>query len=383
MRYEMADRLQRLPPYLFARMEEMVAEKKAQGLDMIDFGIGDPDVPTPGPIIKAVQDAVADPSTHTYPSSSGERGTRVVIADYYKQRFGIDLDPDKEVTVLIGSKEGIANICRAFVNPGEKVISPDPAYPVYANGAATLTDAITVRVPLHEKDGFLMRVEDIPKDAKMLYLNYPNNPTGAVADIEYLKRVMDQCRDNGIIFCYDNAYSEMCFDDYLAPSALEAGMDCIEFGSVSKTFNMTGYRMAYAVGNRDLVAGLRKCKSQIDSGTPKFIQRAAMRALSQFDGPRLPKMVRDNIDIYQGRRDVMVAGLRRLDLNPPMPKATFYIWLNIGGDSMAFAEKMLDAGIVVTPGIGFGDMGEGYVRMALTQSVERIEEALTRMVDIL
>lgn len=379
MTFDYSDRLKKLPPYLFARMEELVAEKRTQGLDIIDFGIGDPDLPTPGSIVKELQDQVADPRNHTYPSSAGEREMREAVARFYKRRFNVDIDPAKQVCVLLGSKEGLANVCRAFVNAGEKVISPDPAYPVYAQGAALLTDAMPVKVPILEENGFLMRMEDMPADAKMLYLNYPNNPTGAVAPDSYLKEVMEWCDETDTIFSFDNAYSEMCYDDYVAPSALEFGENVIEFGSLSKTFNMTGYRIAYAVGDPQLVSGLKKVKSQIDSGAPKFIQHAAAVALDQYEGRSLPKAVRDNIAIYQERRDVLIDGLKELGFNAKRPKATFYVWLNIDGDSMAFAEKMLDLGIVVTPGVGFGAHGEGYVRMALTRPVERIHEALDRM----
>ncbi len=374
-----ADRLQKLPPYLFAKLEELTANKRAEGADIIDFGIGDPDLPTPEPIIRAMQEAAVPQENHTYSSSAGEGYLRQAVADFYKKRFSVDVDPNKEVCVTIGSKEAIANICKAFVNAGEKVISPDPAYPVYANGAALLSDAEAVKVPLRAEDGFLLDVDKCPADAKMLYANYPNNPTGATCDVGYLKGVMEWCSDNGTIFCYDNAYSEMCFDDYLAPSALEAGRDVIEFGSLSKTFNMTGYRVGYAVGDENLVAGLKKVKSQIDSGAPKFIQKAAADALGLYRGKELPPEIKGNMAVYEERRTVLVNGLRELGYDVPMPKATFYVWFDCGMESMKFTEKMLEHGIVVTPGVGFGESGEGFVRIALTQPRERIEEALERM----
>ena len=374
-----ADRLQKLPPYLFAKLEELTANKRAEGVDIIDFGIGDPDLPTPRTIIESMQEAAVHQENHTYSSSAGEGYMREAVADFYKKRFGVDVDPAKEVCVTIGSKEAIANICKAFVNPGEKVISPDPAYPVYANGAALLSDAVPVNVPLRADEGFLLNVDRCPTDAKMLYANYPNNPTGATCDVSYIKGLMEWCKDNDTIFCYDNAYSEMCFDDYMAPSALEAGRDVIEFGSLSKTFNMTGYRVGYAVGDERLIAGLKKVKSQIDSGAPKFIQKAATHALELYDGRRLPQVLKDNNAVYGERRKVMVEGLRDLGFDVPMPKATFYVWFDCGMDSMKFTEKMLQHGIVVTPGVGFGEAGEGFVRIALTRSLERIEEALERM----
>lgn len=379
MEIKFADRLQKLPPYLFARLEELTEAKRAEGVDIIDFGIGDPDLPTPEPIVKAVQEAVAKPENHPYSSSAGEFYLRKAVADWYKVRFGVDVDPRKEVCITIGSKEAIANICKAFVNAGEKVISPDPAYPVYAAGAAVLSDAIPVKVPLRADRGFLLDTEECPTDAKMLYLNYPNNPTGAVCDLAYIKSVMEWCKDTETIFCYDNAYSEMCFDGYLAPSALEAGRDVIEFGSLSKTFNMTGYRIGYAVGDERLIAGLKKVKSQIDSGAPMFIQEAAAYALGMYKGRKLPDIISGNMEVYAQRRETLVKGLREMGYKVPMPKATFYVWFDCGMDSMKFTERMLDLGLVFTPGVGFGEAGQGYVRVALTQPSGRILEALERM----
>ena len=379
MKYEFSERLQKLPPYLFAKLEEMTEVKRAQGLDIIDFGIGDPDLPTPQPIIKALQDAVADPKNHNYSSSAGEKYLRKAVADWYKVRFDVDVDPNSEVCVTIGSKEAIFNISQAFVNPGEKIIAPSPGYPVYSGASCLFNEADAVVVPLQEKKSWLLDVDDCPKDAKMLYANYPNNPTGATCDLAYMKKVSDWCNDTNTIFCFDNAYSEMCFDGYMAPSALEVTKDCVEFGSLSKTFNMTGYRIGYAVGNKDLIAGLKKCKSQIDSGAPKFIQKAAAKALSMYTGRGLPDMIKGNMKTYGERREILVKGLRDLGFDVKMPKATFYIWFNCGMGSAAFCEKMLDLGIVVTPGNGFGASADGYVRMTVTQPKERILEALSRM----
>ena len=379
MKYEFSERLQKLPPYLFAKLEEMTEVKRAQGLDIIDFGIGDPDLPTPQPIIKALQDAVADPANHNYSSSAGEKYLRKAVADWYKVRFNVDVDPNTEVCVTIGSKEGIFNISQAFVNPGEGIIAPSPGYPVYSGAACLFNEADAATVPLREDEGWLLNTDRCPKDAKMLYANYPNNPTGATCDLAYLKKVGNWCNDTDTIFCFDNAYSEMCFDGYMAPSALEVDKNCIEFGSLSKTFNMTGYRIAYAVGNRDLVAGLKKCKSQIDSGAPKFIQKAAATALSMYTGRELPDIIKGNMRTYGERREILVNGLRKLGFDVKMPKATFYIWFNCGMGSTKFCEDMLDLGIVVTPGNGFGKSADGYVRMTVTQPKERIKEALDRM----
>ncbi|MDD1771691.1 MAG: aminotransferase class I/II-fold pyridoxal phosphate-dependent enzyme [Methanomassiliicoccales archaeon] len=386
MGFEYANRLKNLPPYLFAEIEEKVNKKKQEGVDIIDFGIGDPDLPTPSPIVKFIQKEMEDPENHRYPSSAGEADTRRAIADWYQKRFNVDVDPNGEVAILIGSKEGLANICRAFVNPGEKVLCPDPAYPVYAQGAATLTDAVPVRFPLLPEKGFLPDIESLPEDARMLYLNYPNNPTGAVTDEKFLLSASRWCVETNTIFCYDNAYSEMTFDDYIAPSALQVaqGDETIEFGSLSKTFNMTGYRIGYAVGDSDLISGLKKVKSQIDSGAPKFLQKAVIDALGRYDDKgKRPQMVDDNIAVYQKRRDVMVSGLRKLGFKIEKPKGTFYLWMKVDGPSLKFAEKMLNAGIVVTPGVGFGKGGEGYVRITTTQPVARIEEALERMSKVL
>ncbi|NLK25739.1 MAG: aminotransferase class I/II-fold pyridoxal phosphate-dependent enzyme [Euryarchaeota archaeon] len=383
MTYEFADRLRNLPPYLFADIEEKVIKKIAQGVDMIDFGIGDPDLPTPRPIVEEIKRQLDDPVNHRYPSSQGEEDTRHAIAEWYARRFGVDVDPDTEIAILLGSKEGLANVARAFINPGEKVLCPDPAYPVYAQGATTLCDAVPIKAPLDAENDFQLNLDEIPQDAKMLYLNYPNNPTGAVASRDYLKNVMSWCKDTETILCYDNAYSEMTFDDYVAPSVLEFGQQAIEFGSLSKTFNMTGYRMGYAVGDATLVAGLKKVKSQIDSGTPKFIQKAASVALGAYKDATRPEIVQSSVDVYQKRRDVMVAGLSRLGFDVKLPKGTFYLFFSVGDNSMEFASRMLDAGVVVTPGVGFGANGEGFVRMALTQPVERIEEALERMEKVL
>jgi LL-diaminopimelate aminotransferase len=383
MTFDFASRLKALPPYLFAEMEERAAKKKAEGVDLIDFGIGDPDIPTPDEIVRIVQEEVAKPENHVYPTSQGERWTRSAIAEWYGTRFGVEVDPETQVCVLLGSKEGLSHICRAFVNSGEKVITPDPAYPVYAQGGALLTDAVPIKAPLQEDNGFLMDISELPTDARMLYMNYPNNPTGAIASEPHLKEMLEWCDETQTILCYDNAYSEITFDDYIAPSILEFGDNAIEFGSVSKTFNMTGYRLGYAVGSPDLIAGLKKVKSQIDSGAPKFIQMAAVKALAGYEGRERPAIVQRNCDIYQERRDVLVEGLRRLGYEASAPRATFYLWLSVDGSSMEFTEKMLDIGVVVTPGIGFGMNGEGFVRLALTRSVERIRQALERMGKVL
>ncbi|MGN1044902.1 MAG: aminotransferase class I/II-fold pyridoxal phosphate-dependent enzyme [Candidatus Methanomethylophilaceae archaeon] len=383
MNYEASERLQKLPPYLFVRLEQMTAKKRAEGIDIIDFGIGDPDLATPDAIVKTLQEEVAKPENQKYSSSQGEKCLRQAIADWYAVRFGVEVDPDTEVCVTLGSKEAIFNISQAFVNPGETIIAPSPGYPVYSAASPIFNDAKCASIPLRAEKDWLLDVDDCPKGARMLYANYPNNPTGATCDLDYLKKLQDWCRDNNTIFCYDNAYSEMCFDGYLAPSALEAGMDCIEFGSFSKTFNMTGYRLGYAVGNKDLIAGLKKCKGQIDSGAPVFVQKAGITGLKMYTGRKLPEVIENNMKIYAERRNVLVNGFREMGFDVRMPKGTFYVWFDTGMTSLEFTEKCLEAGVVCTPGSGFGASAEGYVRFAITQPVERTREALARLKEIL
>ena len=383
MNYEASERLQKLPPYLFVRLEQMTAKKRAEGIDIIDFGIGDPDLATPDAIVKTLQEEVAKPENQKYSSSQGEKCLRQAIADWYAVRFGVEVDPDTEVCVTLGSKEAIFNISQAFVNCRETIIAPSPGYPVYSAASPIFNEAKCASVPLRAEKDWLLDVDDCPKGARMLYANYPNNPTGATCDLDYLKKLQDWCRDNNTIFCYDNAYSEMCFDGYLAPSALEAGMDCIEFGSFSKTFNMTGYRLGYAVGNKDLIAGLKKCKGQIDSGAPVFVQKAGITGLKMYTGRKLPEVIENNMKIYAERRNTLVNGFREMGFDVRMPRGTFYVWFDTGMTSLEFTEKCLEAGVVCTPGSGFGASAEGYVRFAITQPVERTKEALARLKEIL
>jgi LL-diaminopimelate aminotransferase len=380
VKFEMSERLKKLPPYLFIRMEELAAAKRADGMDMIDFGIGDPDLPTSEKIIKTLQIAVEKNENQKYSSSQGEKDLREEVARWYRKRFGVEVDPNTQVCITLGSKEAIFNISQAFVNPGEIIIAPSPGYPVYSGASALFNEARCVTVPLRKENEWLLDVEECPRDAKMLYINYPNNPTGATCDLEYLKKVYAWCWNNKVILCYDNAYSEMCYGDYRAPSALQAGTDCIEFGSFSKTFNMTGYRLGYAVGHPDLIAGLKKCKGQIDSGAPIFIQKAGITALEMYheDGTP-PPVIRNNMEIYRERRDVLVNGLRGLGFDVVMPKGTFYVWFDCKKPSDEFTEEMINLGIIVTPGTGFGRSAEGYIRMTITEPVERIKEALVRM----
>jgi LL-diaminopimelate aminotransferase len=283
----------------------------------------------------------------------------------------------------MGSKEGLANIARAFVNAGDRVLVPDPSYPVYNNGSTILNDGIPTPMPLLKENGFKPDFEAIhPEKVKMMFLNYPNNPTSATVDKKFLKQAVEFARENNIILCYDNAYSETTFDGYKAPSILEVGgaMDvAVEFHSCSKTFNMTGDRIAFAVGNKQLISGLAKVKSQIDSGPPVYIQKVAAKALASYKSDKPPAFLKENNKVYAERRDVLVDHLRSMGFKCDKPKATFYVWLNCKSSSIEFATKLLSVGVAVTPGVGFGEHGENYVRFSLTQPKERIVEACKRI----
>jgi LL-diaminopimelate aminotransferase len=387
LEFEFSNRIKALPPYLFARMEEVIRKKQREGADIISLGIGDPDLPPPKFILDALKEEASNPRNHGYSSSIGEYEFRLAVAEWYKHRFGVDLDPEKEVIALIGSKEGLSNIARAFINDGDRVLVPDPAYPVYANGGAILNGGVPMYVPLLEEKGFLPDFENInAKGAKMLYLNYPNNPTGATATINELREFVDFALENKIILCYDNAYSEITFQGYKAPSILQidkAREVAIEINSCSKAFNMTGDRIAFAAGNKKLIEGLAKVKSQIDSGSPKYIQKVAAKALRTYESPEPPEYIVERNRIYEKRAQLLVKELASLGLKCRMPKATFYVWAKCGGSSMEFVEKMLSVNVVATPGVGFGRYGEGYIRFAVTCQEERIREACERLRKIL
>lgn len=377
--FELADRLKKLPPYLFAELDEMKRKKEKEGVRVIDFGVGDPDLPTPEHIVKAMQRAVEKPENQKYPSYAGKYEFREAVANFYRRRKGVDVDADN-VIALIGSKEGIAHLPLAFVNSGDYVIYTEPGYPVY-HSSTLLADGRPYELPLKEENGFLPDLESIPDEvarkAKILFLNYPNNPTTAVAEMEFIKEAVDFCIDNKIILAHDSAYSEISFD-YRPRSFLEYdnAFECvIELGSLSKTYNMTGWRIGYALGNEEAVKGLLKVKTNVDSGVFNAVQEAGIAALNGSD-----EVIERNNEIYRERRDRLVEGLRKLGFKVEKPKATFYLWLNVGKPSMEFAKKLLDkAGVLVTPGVGFGKSGEGYVRFALTRDVSVIDEAINRM----
>jgi LL-diaminopimelate aminotransferase len=382
MTFEYADRIKRLPPYLFAELEKLTREKKLCGIDLISLSIGDPDLPPPQFIIESLKEEAGDLKNHNYSFSQGEPDFREAVTAWCKKRFNVDLHQD-QVVALLGSKEGIANIARAFINPGDRVLVPDPAYPVYAQGSTILCDGITVPMPLLEENGFKPDFDSVKTDkAKIIFLNYPNNPTAVTVDKKFLKEAVDFAKDNNLMLCYDNAYSEVTYDGYRAPSILEVdgAMDvAIEFHSLSKTFNMTGDRIGFAVGNKQLVAGLTKVKTQIDSGPPVYTQKVAIKALASYKSREVPDFLKQNNQILQERRDLLVKTLCKLGYEVEKPKATFYVWVNCKCDSMKFVAKLLDVGVAVTPGDGFGKYGEGYARITFTQPKQQIVEACNRI----
>ena len=375
-----AERMGELPPYLFARIDELKAAQRARGVDVIDLGVGDPDLPTPPHIVDALCRAAQDPGNHHYPSYAGMEQYRVAVARWYATRFGVTLDPKKEVLALMGSKDGIAHIPEAFINPGDYVLAPSPGYPVYRT-STLFAEGKVFEMPLRPEREFLPDLSAIPRDvagkARLMFLNYPNNPTSAITLPGFFEEAVDFAADNDLIIVHDNAYSEIAYDGYQAPSflATRGAMEVsVEMHSLSKTYNMTGWRIGMACGNAGIIAGLGRVKTNVDSGVFDAVQHAAIAALS---GPQ--DCIREACRIYEERRDVLVAGLRSLGYAVEAPKATFYVWMAVD-DCMQFATRLLDeAGIVVTPGIGFGDGGDGYVRFALTRSTERIREAVNRL----
>ena len=380
---DQADRLKQLPPYLFAELDRKKAEARSRGVDVIDLGVGDPDLPTPDNIINKLAEAAREPRYHRYPSYTGMNEFRKAVSRWYKKRAGVELEPIQQVVSLIGSKEGIAHIPLAFINPGDVVLVPSPAYPVYAI-ATMFAGGIPHEMPLLKENHFLPDLgvisADILSRAKMMFLNYPNNPTAAPATLDFFRTVVDFAEKHNIMICHDFAYSEMAFDGYVPPSFLEipgASDVGIEFHSLSKTYNMTGWRIGWAAGNAEIISGLGRIKSNIDSGIFEAIQVAGIEAL---EGDQ--QSLADMSNIYTERRDVLVGGLQKLGINVEPPKATFYVWFEVpsGYTSATFAALLLEkSGIVATPGNGFGAPGEGYVRMALTVSKERLIEAVERM----
>jgi len=383
MKFELSERIRKLPPYLFAEIDRKKQEKIDQGVDVIDLGVGDPDMPTPEPIIEAAKKALEKPENHKYPSYVGMIAFREAVARWYKRRFGVDLDPSDEVITLIGSKEGIAHFPLAFIDKGDVVICPDPAYPVYAIGTLFAGGEV-YKVPLKEEKAFLPDLQSIPEDvvkrAKIIWINYPNNPTSAKATRDFYTELVNWAKKNNIIIASDFAYSEIYTGEEKPISIfeIEGAKDvAIEFHSLSKTYNMTGWRIGMAVGNRELVSALGKVKTNIDSGQFQAVQEAGITALELGDD------VVDGIrKIYRERRKAMEEALESVGLEIYRSEFTFYLWVKVpeGFTSAQFVAKLLDeAGIVCTPGNGFGEYGEGYFRISLTVPTDRLLEAAERI----
>jgi LL-diaminopimelate aminotransferase len=380
---ELARRLSRLPPYLFVEINRKIAELRAGGKDIIDFGIGDPDLPTPSHIIECMCQAAHDPVNHRYPETDGLPELRQAIVEWYERRFGVILNPTKEVLPLLGSKEGIGHMALCFIEPGDLALVPDPGYPPFSRGTI-LAGGEPYFMPLKEENDFLPDFEAIPDGvadkAKLMWLNYPNNPTGAVAGLDFFERAIHFAQQHGLAICHDAPYTEVAFDGYKAPSFMQmpgARNIGVEFHSLSKTYHMTGWRVGMAVGNADMVNALFRVKSNLDSGVPQAIQYAAVEALRGSQ----EHIARRNA-IFQRRRDKLVEVLNEVGLKARIPMATFYIWAKIpqGYTSVDFTKKLLDeVGIAVTPGTGYGKEGEGYVRFSLTISDNRLEEGVNRL----
>ncbi len=386
MAFEVSDRIKVLPPYLFADLDRQREEAKARGIDVIDLGVGDPDRPTPDNIIRVMSSAIVKASNHQYPAYSGMNIFREAVADWYARRHGVTLNPFKEVCSLIGSKEGIAHFPLAFVDPGDVVLVPEPAYPVY-NIGTIFAGGQSYFMPLLEKNKFLPDFTAIPADilkkAKIIWVNYPNNPTGAIASVDFYEKLIKWAKEHNIIVASDAAYSEMTFNNKLHPSILElpGALDvAIEFHSLSKTYNMTGWRLGWAAGNAELVGALGRIKSNVDSGIFQAIQEAGVEALA---GEQVT--VREQALMYSARRDILVRGLKGAGLTVYPTDATFYVWAKVpqGQNSAGFAATLLnEAGIVATPGNGFGPSGEGYVRFALVEDVEVLAEVSRRLAQL-
>jgi len=378
-----AERVRTLPPYLFAAIELQIAERKAAGVDVISLGIGDPDLPTPPHVIAALTEGAADPVTHQYPSNQGERGFREAVAGFYATRFGVALDPDGQIVPLLGAKEGVAHVCQVLLDPGDVALAADPGYPVYVTGPA-LADGVAVHLPLVPELGFQPDLDAIPSEtarrAKMIFVSYPNNPTGAVIEDDFFARLVAFAQTNDIVVVHDNAYADITYDGYVAPSFLAtpgASEVGVEMFSLSKSYNMTGWRAGAVVGDREVVDAYWRLKTNLDSGMFGAVQRAAAAALT---GPQ--DCVRDMCHIYKRRRDLLVEALRAVGMHVEPPKGTIYLWVPVpdGYTSASFTQQVLEqADVVVTPGAAYGPSGEGYVRLSLTVPDERLEEAVRRI----
>ena len=378
-----AKRIEKLPPYLFAEIDRKVAAAKARGADIISFGVGDPDLPTPPHVVAALARAAADSATHRYPSYTGMPAFRESIASWYGRRFGVDLDPDEEVQPLVGSKEGIFHLPVAFVDPGDVALIPDPGYPVYETGTI-LSHGEPVLLPLTPANGYIPDLDAIPAEtlerARVLWLNYPSNPTAACADLGFFQRAVDFCRANDLLLAHDAAYTEITYDDYVAPSALQAegAKECVvEFHSLSKTYNMTGWRIGWVAGAPAAIEALKRLKTNIDSGIFDAVQHAGIAAI---DGPQ--DHLHSCIDTYRHRRDLLCDGLKSMGVVVEPPRGSIYVWVPVpeGHTSETFTELLLnEAAIVVAPGNGYGPSGQGFVRFSLTLPDDRLEEGVERL----
>ncbi len=383
---KLAKRMGNVAPYLFARMNATKAQLREQGVDIIDMSIGDPDRPTPSHIIERLYEAAKNPANHRYPPYEGTLGFKTAVANYYAKRFGVTLDPKTEVMTLIGSKEGITHLIWAMVGEGQVALTPDPSYPVYDTQVG-LAGGTAYKMPLYEKNGFLPVLEDIPSEvaekASIMLLNYPNNPTAAVANLDFFKKAADFCSQYDIVLCHDAAYVDVGFDGYVPPSVLQASkLQVVETFSLSKPFNMTGWRIAAIVGDAEVIAkSVGIIKTNTDSGQFNAIQEAGEAALNNEP----EKHIAANVAAYQERRDIMVSALNKAGFNVKTTKGAFYLWWPVpeGETSESFAANLLrETGILVTPGSSYGKCGEGYVRASLSVPTERIREAAKRLAGI-
>jgi LL-diaminopimelate aminotransferase len=378
-----ARRLDAVPPYLFAELERKIAQKRREGVDVISLGIGDPDLPTPQVVVEALAEAARDPRTHQYPTNHGSDELREAAAGFYRERFGVELDPASEIVPALGGKEAVGHIAMALLDPGDTCLSPDPGYPPYTSGPL-FAGAEVHYLPLRSEQGFLPDLDSIPGEvldrANVLFLDYPNNPTGAVVAPGYFERAVELARANDLIVVHDNAYSELCFDGYRAPSFLEtrgAREIGVEIFSLSKGWNMTGWRAGLVAGNPEVVERYRQLKTNLDSGMFEAVQHATATALTEArDFPREMSIV------YERRRDLLAEALTAIGLEVDPPKATPYFWVRVpeGHDSASFTALVLEeAGVVISPGPSFGPSGEGFVRLSLTVPDSRLDEAARRI----
>jgi len=379
----LASRIDKLPPYLFVEVSKKISKMRAQGIDVISLGIGDPDLPTPSHVIERLCQEARVPANHRYPESDGLPEFRKAIAEWYQKRFGLSFDPDTEVLPLIGSKEGIGHIAFCFIDPGDVALVPDPAYPVYSIGTM-FAGGESYYLPLTEENSFLPDLDAVPdgvlRRAKLLWLNYPNNPTGAIAGLDFFERAVAFAKKHDLLICHDGPYTEVAYDGYRPVSFMQVdgAKDVgIEFHSLSKSYNMTGWRVAMAVGNATAINGLMRLKSNLDSGIPQAIQLMAIEALQ---GEQC--CIDEHNRVYERRRDLIMGALQKMGLTVRRPMASLYVWAKVpeGYTSLSFANKVLEeAAVVITPGTGYGPSGEGFIRISITLDDKRLEEAVERL----